>query len=152
MRGHCLLIGWIGGLVLLWIGLAGSVIAQQRWRYMRLRWCWLFSGVPASIPFYIKDLAATASLHLDRFVISFFLGLELTGVYTLFWSIANVVHNLAVYAVVQPQVPTLISAHSRADGAEFHTAQRRILFRGVDLGRDTCARCCHLCADGAAVS
>ena len=150
MRGHCLLIGWIGGLVLLWIGLAGSVIAQQQWRYMRLRWCWLFSGVPPSIPFYIKVLAATASLHLDRFVISFFLGLELIGVCTLFWSIANVVHNLAVHAVVQPQVPTPISAHSRADGAEFHTAQRRILFRRP--GRDTCARCCHLCADGAAVS
>jgi O-antigen/teichoic acid export membrane protein len=125
---NALLIGWIGGLVLLWIVLAGNVIAQQRWRYMRLRWRWLFSGVPASVPFYIKDIAAAASLHLDRFVISFFLGLELTGVYTLFWSIANVVHNLAVYAVVQPQTPALIAAHSRADSAEFHAAQRRILF------------------------
>ena len=125
---NCLLLGWIGGLVLLWIVLAGHVIAQQRWRFMRLRWKWLFSGVPASVPFYIKDLAAAASLHLDRFVISFFLGLELTGVYTLFWSIANVVHNLSVYGVVQPQVPTLIAAHNRGDGAEFHSVQRRILF------------------------
>jgi O-antigen/teichoic acid export membrane protein len=128
---NSLLMCWIGGLVLLWIVLAGYVIAQQRWRYMRLRWRWLFAGVPASVPFYIKDLAAAASLHLDRFVISFFLGLELTGVYTLFWSIANVVHNLAVYGVVHPQLPTLIAAHKRADGAEFRPVQRRILFEAA---------------------
>jgi O-antigen/teichoic acid export membrane protein len=128
---NALLACWIGGLVLLWLVLLGYVTAGKLWRYMHLRWTWLLSGIPASRPFYIKDLAAAASLQLDRFVISFFLGLELTGVYTLFWSIANVVHNLAVYAVVHPQVPTLISAHARTDGAEFHKAQRRILFEAA---------------------
>ena len=38
----------------------------------------------------------TISMFLDRFLISLFLGLEMTGVYTLFWSIVNVVHSLAV--------------------------------------------------------
>ena len=119
---------------------------------MRLRWRWLFSGVPPSIPFYIKDLAATASLHLDRFVISFFLGLELTGVCTLFWSIANVVHNLAVYAVVQPQVPT---PHLSAFDAP--TMPNSIPRSGAScLRRRTwpgyLRSVLHLCADGAAVS
>jgi O-antigen/teichoic acid export membrane protein len=123
---NCLLIGWICGLLVLWLTLAVHVARGNRWRHLGLRWRWLLSGVPASIPFYIKDLTAAASLHLDRFLISLFLGLELTGVYTLFWSISNVVHNLAVYGVVQPQIPTLIAAHSRADSAAFHSAERRV--------------------------
>jgi O-antigen/teichoic acid export membrane protein len=123
---NCLLAGWIGGLVLLWLILAAYVATNGRWRYLGLRWRWLLSGVPASVPFYIKDLAAAASLHLDRFLISLFLGLELTGVYTLFWSFTNVVHNLAVYSVVHPQIPTLIAAHARADTTAFHAAERRV--------------------------
>jgi O-antigen/teichoic acid export membrane protein len=122
-----LLLGWIGGLTLLWLTLAVQVATGQRWRHLRLRWRWLLSGIPASLPFYIKDLTAAASLHLDRFLISLFLGLELTGIYTLFWSITNVVHNLAVYSVVHPQIPTLIAARERADDAAFQLAERRVL-------------------------
>ncbi|MGZ3411337.1 MAG: lipopolysaccharide biosynthesis protein [Xanthobacteraceae bacterium] len=124
---NCLLLGWIGGLTLLWLIMAVHVAMHQRWHHMRLRWRWLASGIGRSLPFYIKDMAAAASLHLDRFLISLFLGLELTGVYTLFWSITNVVHNLTVYSVVHPQVRTLIAAREQADDAAFQTAERRIL-------------------------
>jgi O-antigen/teichoic acid export membrane protein len=122
----CVLLGWIGGLVLLWLVLGVYLVRQKRWRYMKFRWRWLLSGIRPSLPFYVKDLAAAASLHLDRFLISAFLGLELTGIYTLFWSITNVVHNLAVYSVVHPQIRTLIAAHREADDAAFHSAERRI--------------------------
>src|SRR6185312_9014088 len=102
---------------LLWLVLGVYLVRQKRWRYMKFRWRWLLSGIRPSLPFYVKDLAAAASLHLDRFLISAFLGLELTGIYTLFWSITNVVHNLAVYSVVHPQIRTLIAAHREADDA-----------------------------------
>jgi O-antigen/teichoic acid export membrane protein len=123
---ECLLAGWIGGLVILWLVLGAHALVNDRWRFIRLRWRWLLSGVPASWPFYIKDLTAAASLHLDRFLISMFLGLELTGVYTLFWSITNVAHNLAVYTVVHPQLPTLIATHASRDNGAFHATERRV--------------------------
>jgi O-antigen/teichoic acid export membrane protein len=65
-------------------------------------------------------------MFLDRFLISLFLGLELTGVYTLFWSIANVVHSLAVYSVLQSQLPLLIAAGQDPDQAEFRALERRL--------------------------
>jgi O-antigen/teichoic acid export membrane protein len=128
---NCILLGWIGGLVLLWIVLAVCVARRGRWRAMAFRWRWLMSGIRPSVPFYVKDIAAAASLHLDRFLISAFLGLELTGVYTLFWSITNVVHNLAVYSVVHPQIRTLIAAHREADGLAFQSAERKIMIEAA---------------------
>src|SRR3954469_19494311 len=102
-----LLIGWIGGLSLAWIALALFLIAEQRWRLIGLRPRWMAHGVGSGLPLYIKDLAGSLNLYLDRFLISAFLGLELTGVYTLFWSFANVVQNLAIGSVMQPQLPVL---------------------------------------------
>jgi len=120
-----LLIGWIGGLSLAWIALALFLIAEQRWRLIALRPRWMAHGVRSSLPLYIKDLAGSLNLYLDRFLISAFLGLELTGVYTLFWSFANVVQNLAIGSVMQPQLPVLIQRAS--DGAEaFRALERRL--------------------------
>jgi O-antigen/teichoic acid export membrane protein len=127
----CVLLGWIGGLVLLWLVLAICVARGGRWRCIAFRWRWLISGIRPSVPFYVKDIAAAASLHLDRFLISAFLGLELTGVYTLFWSITNVVHNLAVYSVVHPQIRNLIAAHGNADDIAFQSAERKIMIEAA---------------------
>ena len=122
----CLLLGWLGGLVLVWITLAAHVFSQARWRAVGLRLPWIASGVRASVPFYIKDLTGAGSLYLDRFILSLMLGLELTGVYTLFWSIANVLHNLTVFSVIQPKLPKLIAAGQKADPTEFRTIERQL--------------------------
>lgn len=123
---ECLLLGWLGALVLVWITLAAHLLSQKRWRAVGLRLPWIASGVRASIPFYIKDLTGAASLYLDRFVLSLFLGLELTGVYTLFWSIANVLHNLTVFSVIQPKLPKLIEAGQAADPTAFRALERKL--------------------------
>ena len=123
---ECLLLGWLGGLVLVWITLAAHLFSQKRWRAVGMRLPWIASGVRASVPFYIKDLTGAASLYLDRFVLSLFLGLELTGVYTLFWSVANVLHNLTVFSVIQPKLPNLIESGQQADPAAFRALERKI--------------------------
>ena len=100
---ECLLLGWIGGLALVWITLAAHLFSQRRWRAVGMRLPWIASGVRASVPFYIKDL---------------------TGAYTLFWSIANVLHNLTLFSVIQPKLPRLIEAGQKADPTEFRTLER----------------------------
>ena len=76
-------------------------------------------------PRYIKDVSGTISAFIDRFLISLFLGLELTGVYTLFWSIANVVHSLAVFSVLQTHIARLVTA-GQGDVAAFRELERRL--------------------------
>jgi len=122
---ECMLLGWIGGLALAWLAILGHVAAEGRWRFIALRPDWLLSGIRASVPLYVRDLAGALNLYLDRFLISLFLGLELTGVYTLFWSIGNVVHNLAVASLVQPQLPAMIDSAARGPDA-FRALERRL--------------------------
>jgi O-antigen/teichoic acid export membrane protein len=120
-----LLIGWIGGLLLTFVALAIYLIAERRWRLIALRPRWMLRGIAGSVPLYIKDLAGSLNLYLDRFLISLFLGLELTGVYTLFWSFGNVVHNLSVASIVQPQLPRLIDSAARGPDV-FRPLERRL--------------------------
>ena len=123
---ECLLLVWVGGISLAWITLGAHLFAEQRWRSLGLRMPWLASGVRASVPFYIKDISSAASLFLDRFVLSLFIGLEFTGVYTLFWSVANVLHNLTVYGVIQPKLPRMIELGQQPDKSAFRAFEHKM--------------------------
>lgn len=113
-----LMIGWLVGLILMWAVLVAYTIQQQRFRQLRVDWKWMRIGIGASVPFYLKDMSIAANLYIDRFLVTAFLGLELAGVYTFFWSIANVVHNLALYGIFQPRIALLIQT-ARDNPAQF---------------------------------
>jgi O-antigen/teichoic acid export membrane protein len=66
-------------------------------------------------------------LYLDRYLISLFVSLELTGAYTFFWSFANVVHALAIYGVLTPQISRLVAAGSHESEEAFLDAERRVM-------------------------
>jgi O-antigen/teichoic acid export membrane protein len=120
-----LLLAWIVGLSLAWIALALYLLREARWRALALRPRWLAAGIRSSVPLYIKDLAGALNLYLDRFLISGLIGLEATGVYTLFWSVANVVHNLSLASLVQPRLPELIDTATRGP-APFRALERKL--------------------------
>jgi O-antigen/teichoic acid export membrane protein len=121
-----LLLGWLAMAGISWLIVLGLLLPEGRWRLARPQWRLLFRELPGSLVLYIKDVSSTISMFLDRFLISAFLGLELTGVYTLFWSITNVVHSLAVYGVIQAQLPSLIAAGQNPDRVEFRALERRL--------------------------
>ena len=121
----CLLYGWLASLVLTWLIIAVFVAGRGRWRAMRLNGRWLMQSLRASVPFHVKDISGVTSLYLDRFLISFFLGLELTGVYTFFWSVANVAHSLVVYGIVQARIAQLVEAARMIEAAAFKNLERR---------------------------
>lgn len=116
---------WLIGLTIMVLVLAVAALRGGRWRWLRVRWDWLRDALGRAWPFYLSDIGAVTSLYADRFIISFFAGLELTGVYVFFWSAANVVHSLAVYGTFHPRVPMLVAAANAADTGAF----RKRLFR-----------------------
>ena len=87
-----LLLVWIAALVVNSLILLILAARKGRWRYMRPQWTTLVQQLRYSRALYLKDVSATTSIFVDRFVISTFLSLELTGVYTFYWSVANVMH------------------------------------------------------------
>lgn len=120
-----LLYGWLASLILTWAIIAAFLARGRRWRDMRLDLTWLRASLRVSVPFHIKDISSVTSLYLDRFLISFFLGLELTGVYTFFWSVANVAHSLVVYSIVRVRIAQLVTAARMVEEATFRTLERR---------------------------
>jgi len=121
-----LLLGWLGMLAANWVIMIGLVIPEGRWRYLRPRPGSLLHDLRGSLLLYIKDVSVTVSMFVDRFLISIFLGLELTGVYTLFWSIANVVHSLSVNGVLQAQLPHLIATAQSGEPKGLRALERHL--------------------------
>jgi O-antigen/teichoic acid export membrane protein len=121
---EALLIGWAAMLVATSAILLGLLMQRGRWRHMRPRWGLFLPQLAGSRALYVKDVSGTLSIFFDRFIISIFLGLEFTGVYTFFWSITNVVHSLALVGMLQSQLPSLLAAGRKADKTEFHAIER----------------------------
>lgn len=118
------LYAWVGGLAVMW-----GVVAALFLRDIGLaafRWTSFREGFGKGVPFYLNDIGAVGNLYLDRFLVSLMLGLELTGVYTFFWSVANVVHTLSVYGVIQPQMPKLVAATNAKDAPGFLKLRKRL--------------------------
>jgi O-antigen/teichoic acid export membrane protein len=114
---EALIAGWLIGLVLMWLVLAIFVTRRGAWAYVRLDRRLITQGIPQSVPFYLKDMSIATNLYIDRFLVSLLLGLELTGVYTFFWSMANVIHNLSLSAIFLPYLSKLIrAAHESMSG------------------------------------
>jgi O-antigen/teichoic acid export membrane protein len=85
----------------------------------------LWQQLRGSWVLYVRDLSNMVSIFSDRFIISTMLGLELTGVYTLFWSIANVIYSVVVVGLLLTQVAPLVEAAKRGY-AQFNAVKRRI--------------------------
>jgi O-antigen/teichoic acid export membrane protein len=117
---------WASGLVLMWVMLGVQLSRHGRWRHIGLRVPWIMQGLRESLHYYVKDISNVISLTADRFLVSIFLGLELTGVYTFFWSMANVMQGLVVFGTVQPHIPALVEAKVRSR-VEFHALERRLI-------------------------
>src|SRR5690606_30131302 len=96
-----LLFGWLVALILSWALPIARLATRQRWRSIGFRWTWLRNCIRPSVPFYLNNVNAVGRLYVDRFLVVGFLGLELTGVYTFFWSVANTMHILT-FAITQP--------------------------------------------------
>ncbi|WP_298952500.1 polysaccharide biosynthesis protein [uncultured Methylobacterium sp.] len=129
--------------------LAGSVAAFLLFAWTSRHWPWraaFASGL--SLPWlvrtvrragviYVSDLSFVASQQLDRYIVTAFLGLQLAGVYFLYWSAANAVSMFVSVGVLQIERPRLIRAFRQGE-AEFRgragALMRTTLAASVVLG------------------
>lgn len=121
-----LLAGWLAALVATCLGIAAIALHRGRWRHAVVRGRLLVEGLRGGMILYVKDVSGVFGAFVDRFLISLVLGLELTGVYTLFWSIANVVHSLSVFGVLQTHIARILGAGGADDKAAFASLERKL--------------------------
>lgn len=102
--------GWLLGL------LANAVLlgwALRSWPWRRIartpvEQVWLKRAILSGWLIYLSDLGIAAQAYVERYVVNGVLGLHATGLYTLYWSIANAVYGLILAAIVQVTLPGLV--------------------------------------------
>jgi O-antigen/teichoic acid export membrane protein len=72
---------------------------------------WIATTIRKAFVIYVSDISFVGSQYLDRYLVSLFLGLELAGVYFLYWSVASAVSTFVSIVVFQNQRPRLIKAY-----------------------------------------
>jgi O-antigen/teichoic acid export membrane protein len=82
--------------------------------------------------FYVAEIGNAGTLYSDRFLVSTFLGLEATGIYTFFWSLTNAVNNLIFTAVTNPLAPRIIAVVQSGNRPQVKAACAK-MFREIIL-------------------
>lgn len=134
---------WAGGVIASFIFLA---ILLRAWPFAaigrkRIDFAWIRRTVRRGWLIYLSDLGIGGQLYLERYVVNELLGLKLTGVYTLYWTMANAVHVLVTVGVVQVALPDLVEAHRGANKVEWRQAFLQATGRMVAITIPLCVAC-----------
>lgn len=78
---------------------------------------WLRAHIGPSITVYIAFLANAVLMFVNRYTVGGLLGMEETGLYTLYWSVVNAIYVLAQTGFIQTAYPAMIEV--REDAGEF---------------------------------
>jgi len=130
---------WLAGLVLLFAIVLVIATLAHYWHSVRFDIGLIKAFFQRSTNFYLSDIGQSGVLYLDRFLVSSFLGLEATGVYTFFWSLTNAVNSLILNAVTTPLAPSVIAAVKSRQMPAIQQAYRTIV-------KEVSLWCLGLCA------
>jgi O-antigen/teichoic acid export membrane protein len=110
---------WIGSLVVTFIVLFTG-LRDWPWRIIlstRVDVLDLLRRVRTSGLIYASDLGIVGSAFLDRFIVEYQLGIEVTGVFVFYWSLANAIQLLVNVGWIQTSLPRWVD-HFKSGGRE----------------------------------
>jgi O-antigen/teichoic acid export membrane protein len=107
----------------------------------RIDFAWIWRTVRRGWLIYLSDLGIGGQLYLERYVVNELLGLKLTGVYTLYWTMANAVHVLVTVGVVQVALPDLVEAHGHQNKSVWRQMFLRTTGRMLAITVPLCIAC-----------
>lgn len=116
-----MLMFWVTGGV---ATLSFALFLSRKWPWKAaftqpIRWSWYKNYIGRAKHIYIADVVSVIALYMDRYFITLFLGLKLTGVYILFAQVESAIVNLVTSGVMQVYVPRLIAAYKEKNMGRF---------------------------------
>lgn len=94
---------------------------------------WITNRLKKSWHIYVSDVSLVGLMYLDRYIVSFFLGLSATGIYTFFWSLSNSLQTLVSTAVVQTALPVLVATYASGNREAWREALRVEFIKVVSI-------------------
>lgn len=113
-----LLIAWLCGSILAFIGFVWinrvwlkSITHTPKQTFFS----WIKQEFGLSRILYFNHLVITGSQYADRYLVTYFLGLEITGIYVFYLQICSALSNLVNTGVVQIAKPKMVKAYADKD-------------------------------------
>jgi O-antigen/teichoic acid export membrane protein len=94
---------------------------------------WIRTRLLQSWYIYVSDLGIVSVLFLERYVVSWRLGLAATGIYTFYWSICNALQTLMQTSVIQLMLPRMIRGFSDPDASKWRRLLKLEMIKVVTL-------------------
>ncbi|MBY9064154.1 oligosaccharide flippase family protein [Sphingomonas yunnanensis] len=94
-----------------------------------LEYSWIRERAKQTWFIYLSDLGMVGSMYVDRYVVSFLLGLKQVGLYTFYWSLTNALQTLVGTAVAQLALPALYKAFRVGSVAGWSEEMRRQMLK-----------------------
>ncbi|MBP7252371.1 MAG: hypothetical protein KBA75_02665 [Alphaproteobacteria bacterium] len=101
-------------------------------------WDWAKKALRRGLPLYIAILTMNGGMYVDRAVISGLAGMELAGVFVMFWQFAYAVQILMQTGVLVTEYPKLIADYKQGDEAGYWRRFRRLSLRMAMAGGAAC--------------
>lgn len=135
LRSISVLLGsWVAGLIVTtFCGL--YCVRKWPWHGVSVGVCdsyaWAIKYQRGSRYIYLSELASNIGFYADRYLIAYFMGVNETGVYTLFSSIGMALYNLVSSGVMQVARPAMVRAYAGNDFAGFEDLYVKCFKRAV---------------------
>jgi O-antigen/teichoic acid export membrane protein len=110
---------WFGSLLITFAALFAG-LRNWPWREIKaspINARGLLQQIRTSGLIYASDLGIVGSAFLDRFILGFQLGMEATGIFVFYWSLANAIQLLVNVGWIQTSLPRWVD-HFRAGGRD----------------------------------
>lgn len=136
----CVIMGWLLGTLASFL-LALWFLAHLPFKEVVRRppnWAWIKRALWRGFPLYIAGLAQNGSIYIDRYVVGWLVGLELAGVFVMFWSFGYAVQVLVQTGLLYSEFPKLIADYKRKDDAGFWRRFRSMSLRMAVAGGGAC--------------
>lgn len=134
------ILGWLLGtlfsflLALIFLSILPFAAAARR----KPDWAWIKRALWRGMPLYIAGLAQNGSIYIDRYVVNGLAGLELAGVFVMFWQFAYAVQVLVQTGLLTSEFPKLIADYKAGDDAGFWRRFRSMSMRMALAGGGFC--------------
>lgn len=101
-------------------------------------WDWAKKALRRGLPLYVAILTMNGGMYVDRAVISGLAGMELAGVFVMFWQFAYAVQILMQTGVLVTEYPKLIADYKHGDEAGYWRRFRALSVRMALAGAAAC--------------
>jgi O-antigen/teichoic acid export membrane protein len=92
----------------------------------RIDWTWIRRGMTVSYKFFISSLLFRSIEFSNRYFLHYFWGDARVGVYTLYASVANTLHDLTATTVAAPAFAPLVASYQSGDRVVFSRQLHRL--------------------------